>query len=186
MYLLARQSNLLGRIKSSQSYLNRPFSDHATLDEWIKEEVTVFSLGSTSSLSATVDGLMVSLDPSLRILGLEEALQSSEDILLLRNRLFQHLEEEYGFAPSPWRATFLGNTPQTSTWPVAAEIVRRPQGGVTLNSTCLPLTAQLHRFRCFCDPGRCEIAIMQWPANDRPPINWDLRRDWHINTIAVV
>jgi erythromycin esterase-like protein len=41
---------------------------------------------------------MASLDPSLRLLGLGEALHGGEEILLLRNRIFQRLVERHGYS----------------------------------------------------------------------------------------
>jgi len=96
----------MGRMKSSQSSSRRACSDHATLDEWIKQQATSFSLDSPTSLNAALDRLMASLDPSLRVLGLGEALHGGEEILLLRNRIFQRLVEEHGFSAIALESSF--------------------------------------------------------------------------------
>lgn len=93
-------------MKSSQSSPKRSCSDCTTLNEWIKQEATSFSLDSPSSLNAAVDGLMASLDPSLMLLGLGEALHGGEEILRLRNRIFQRLVKEHGFSAIALESSF--------------------------------------------------------------------------------
>ncbi|MDD4446538.1 MAG: hypothetical protein PHN61_02540, partial [Methanothrix sp.] len=78
----------------SSSLQNSPAPVYATLDEWIKQEAIAFSLDSAPSLDACVDRVMASLDPSLKLLGLGEALHGGEDILMLRNMLFSRLVEK--------------------------------------------------------------------------------------------
>lgn len=93
-------------MKNGQSSSKRIYSDHATLDEWIKGKAIAFSLDSPSSLNAALDRLMASLDPSLRLLGLGEALHGGEEILLLRNQIFQRLVEEHGFSAIALESSF--------------------------------------------------------------------------------
>lgn len=93
-------------MKSNQPYSRRSCSEHATLDEWIKDNAITFSLDSPSSLNAALDRLMASFDPSLRLLGLGEALHGGEEILLLRNRIFQRLVEKHGYSAIALESSF--------------------------------------------------------------------------------
>lgn len=74
-----------------------PTPTYAALDDWIAHEAIPFSLASLGSFNAAIDKLIASLGNSVELLGLGEALHGGEDILLLRNRLFQHLVEAYGY-----------------------------------------------------------------------------------------
>jgi hypothetical protein len=47
---------------------------HATLDSWIRDDAIPFSLDSSETLSASIDGVALSLDPSVELLGFGEAL----------------------------------------------------------------------------------------------------------------
>jgi erythromycin esterase-like protein len=91
---------------NNSSLRKNPMPVYSTLDEWIKQEATAFSLDSPTSLNAAVDRLMALLDPSLRLLGLGEALHGGEEILRLRNRLFQRLVEEHGFSAIALESSF--------------------------------------------------------------------------------
>ena len=68
---------------------------YKTLAHWIKQEAIPFSLES-EHFNKAVDTLMASLG-SIKLLGFGEALHGGEEILRLRNRLFQRLVEAYGF-----------------------------------------------------------------------------------------
>jgi len=46
--------------------------------------------------NSSLERLVASLDDSLELLGFGEALHGGEDLLLLRNRLFQRLVETHG------------------------------------------------------------------------------------------
>ena len=70
---------------------------HATLDNWIRQEAIPFSIDSSEILDASIDKVIVSLDDSVQLLGFGEALHGGEDILVLRNRLFQRLVKTHGF-----------------------------------------------------------------------------------------
>ncbi len=71
---------------------------HAALDEWIAREAIAFSVDSPRTLSAAVDRVIASLGDSVELLGFGEALHGGEDILILRNRLFQRLVEAHGYS----------------------------------------------------------------------------------------
>src|SRR5438270_11358039 len=64
---------------------------YATLDDWIANEAIPFAVDSPAKFNAGVDKLVASLDPSVQLLAIGEALHGSEELLILRNRLFQRL-----------------------------------------------------------------------------------------------
>jgi len=69
---------------------------HATLDNWIRHEAIPFTIDSPETFNASIDKVIASLDDSVELLGFGEALHGGEDILVLRNRLFQRLVETHG------------------------------------------------------------------------------------------
>jgi erythromycin esterase len=71
---------------------------HATLEDWIARDAIPFTVDSPASIEAGVDRVMRSLGDSIELLGLGEALHGSEEILLLRNRLFQRLAVAHGYS----------------------------------------------------------------------------------------
>jgi erythromycin esterase len=71
---------------------------HATLDNWIRHEAIPFSVDSSETFNASIDKVIASLDDSVELLGFGEALHGGEDILMLRNRLFQRLVETHGYS----------------------------------------------------------------------------------------
>ncbi|MHB1131635.1 MAG: erythromycin esterase family protein [Chloroflexota bacterium] len=86
--------------------MSRPTPPHPTLDDWIAREAIPFSLDAPASCKAAVDAVLASLGDSVELLGLGEALHGGEDILLLRNRLFQHLVEAHGFSAIAVESSF--------------------------------------------------------------------------------
>src|SRR5438046_1485733 len=78
----------------------------ATLDDWITCEAIAFSVDSPPSFNASVAKVVASLDDSVEILGLGEALHGGEEILLLRNRLFQRLVEAHGYSAIAIESSF--------------------------------------------------------------------------------
>jgi len=70
---------------------------YATLDDWMAREAIPFSLASPGAFSTAVDQVAASLGDDVELLGLGEALHGGEDILIWRNRLFQHLVEAHGY-----------------------------------------------------------------------------------------
>jgi erythromycin esterase len=88
-------------------FLHRsPGRAYATLDDWIHHEATAFSLDSSQSFNTSVDKIMDSLGTSVKLLGLGEALHGGEDILMLRNRLFQRLVEKHGYSAIAMESSF--------------------------------------------------------------------------------
>jgi len=64
---------------------------YATLDDWIAHEAIPFSLDSRPDFNAAVDKVIDPLDDSVALLGFGEALHGGEELLVLRNQLFQRL-----------------------------------------------------------------------------------------------
>jgi erythromycin esterase-like protein len=71
---------------------------HATLDDWIAREAIPFSVDSPETLHVAVDTMVASLGDSVELLGFGEALHGAEDILILRNRLFERLVAAHGYS----------------------------------------------------------------------------------------
>lgn len=79
---------------------------HATLDDWIAREAISFSVDAPASFHAAVDTVMASLGDAVDVLGFGEALHGGEDILILRNRLFQYLAEAHGYSAIAIESSF--------------------------------------------------------------------------------
>jgi erythromycin esterase len=86
--------------------MSGPIPTHATLDDWIAREAIRFSVDLPETLHAAVDKMIASLDASVELLGFGEALHGGEDILLLRNRLFQHLVAAHGYSAIAIESSF--------------------------------------------------------------------------------
>jgi erythromycin esterase-like protein len=78
--------------------MTHPAPIHATLDDWIAREAIPFSVDSPETLHAAADKTIASLGDSVELLGFGEALHSGEDILILRNRLFERLVAAHGYS----------------------------------------------------------------------------------------
>lgn len=79
---------------------------YATLDEWIAQEAIPFSFEAPERFDAAVAKLVAALGGAVALLGLGEALHGGEEILLLRNRLFQHLAEAHGYSAIAVESSF--------------------------------------------------------------------------------
>ena len=79
---------------------------HATLDHWIRHEAIPFSVDSSEACNAAIDKIIALLDDSVELLGFGEALHGGEDILMLRNRLFQRLVETHGYSAIAIESSF--------------------------------------------------------------------------------
>ena len=86
--------------------MTHPAPTYATLDDWIAREAIPFSPDSPGAFSIAVDKVIASLGDSVELLGLGEALHGGEDILILRNRLFQHLVEAHGYSAIAIESSF--------------------------------------------------------------------------------
>lgn len=83
-----------------------PVYKYAMLDDWIAHEALPFSVDSPKTFSVAVDQVVASLDDSVELLGFGEALHGGEDILILRNRLFQRLVEAHGYSTIAIESSF--------------------------------------------------------------------------------
>jgi len=79
---------------------------YATLDGWIAHEAIPFSVDSPETLNAAADKTIASLGDSVELLGFGEALHSGEDILILRNRLFERLVAAHGYSAIAIESSF--------------------------------------------------------------------------------
>src|SRR6266568_4617103 len=86
--------------------MTHPAPIHATLDDWIAREAIPFSVEQPETLHAAADKTIASLGDSVELLGFGEALHGSEDILILRNRLFQRLVEAHGYSAIAIESSF--------------------------------------------------------------------------------
>jgi erythromycin esterase len=86
--------------------MTHPTPIPATLDDWIAREAIPFSVDSPETLHAAADKMIVSLGDSVEVLGFGEALHSGEDILLLRNRLFERLVAAHGYSAIAIESSF--------------------------------------------------------------------------------
>ena len=75
-----------------------PTASHATLHDWLSRDAIGFDVDSPGSFDAAVDRVVSALGESVELLGFGEALHGSEEILVLRNRLFQRLVEAHGYS----------------------------------------------------------------------------------------
>ncbi|HEX8912319.1 MAG TPA: erythromycin esterase family protein [Humisphaera sp.] len=67
--------------------------------DWIARESIPLSLDGPGEVTdAAIDALVAAVGPSVDLLGLGEALHGGEEILLLRNRLFQRLVTHHGYS----------------------------------------------------------------------------------------
>ena len=71
---------------------------HAALQDWLSKESIPFDLDEPGSFEAAADQMMLWFGDSVELLAFGEALHGSEEILLLRNRLFQRLVAAHRYA----------------------------------------------------------------------------------------
>jgi erythromycin esterase len=86
--------------------MSRPTPTYATLDDWMARETIPFSLDSPKTFNAAVDKMIAWLGDSLELLGFGEALHGGEDLLILRNQLFQRLVEAHGYSAIAIESSF--------------------------------------------------------------------------------
>jgi erythromycin esterase len=72
---------------------------HSTIDGWIQNDAVPFTDDGIDQMMATI--------PEVELLGFGECLHGGEDILRLRNRLFQRLVEKHGYRAIAIESTFL-------------------------------------------------------------------------------
>jgi erythromycin esterase-like protein len=86
--------------------MSRPTLTHTTLDDWIAREAIAFSVDSPETFNAAIDKVIASLGSLVELLGFGEALHGGEDILVLRNRIFQRLVEAHGYSAVAIESSF--------------------------------------------------------------------------------
>src|SRR5258706_216588 len=86
--------------------MTHPAPIHATLDDWIAREAIPFSVDAPETLNAAADKTIASLGDAVELLGFGEALHSGEDILILRNRLFERLVAAHGYSAIAIESSF--------------------------------------------------------------------------------
>src|SRR5687767_2420628 len=79
---------------------------HATLNDWIRHDAIRVSLDSSESFNAAVDRVVAALGESVELLGFGEALHGGEEILALRNRLFERLVAAHGYSAIAIESSF--------------------------------------------------------------------------------
>lgn len=79
---------------------------HATLEDWIAREAIPFSVDSPETFHAAVDTLIAALSDAVELLGFGEALHGGEDLLILRNRLFERLVAAHGYCAIAIESSF--------------------------------------------------------------------------------
>ena len=77
-----------------------------TLDDWISHETIPFSLDSRPDFKAAVDKVIAALGDSVELLGFGEALHGGEELLILRNQLFQRLVETHSYSAIAIESSF--------------------------------------------------------------------------------
>ncbi len=93
-------------MKKSLSLQKSPDPTYSTLDDWILHEAIPFSVDSSETFKAAVDRVMASLGDCVQLLGFGEALHGGEDILMLRNRIFQRLVEKHCYSAIAIESSF--------------------------------------------------------------------------------
>lgn len=86
--------------------MSHPTPRYTQLDSWIAREAIPFSLDAPEALDAAVDRMVAALGGSVELLGFGEALHGGEEILQLRNRLFQRLVEAHGYSAIAIESSF--------------------------------------------------------------------------------
>lgn len=78
--------------------MSHPTPAHETLAAWIEQEALPFALDSPQVFDAAVDRVIAALGGAVELLGFGEAIHHGEELLILRNRLFQRLVEAHGYS----------------------------------------------------------------------------------------
>lgn len=86
--------------------MTNPAPTRATLNDWIAAEAIPFSTEQPETLHTAIDKMVASLGDSVDLLGFGEALHGGEDILILRNLLFQRLVETHGYSAIAIESSF--------------------------------------------------------------------------------
>lgn len=79
---------------------------YATLDQWIAHEALPCSLDAGESFEHAIDTVVAALGDTVELLGFGEPLHGGEEILIFRNRLFQHLVLAHGYSAITIESSF--------------------------------------------------------------------------------
>lgn len=77
-----------------------------TITDWVAQDGISFSVDLTESFNSSADKFMASLDDSVKIIALGEALHGGEGFPMLRNKLFKRLVEVHGFSAIAIESSF--------------------------------------------------------------------------------
>ncbi|MCX6678124.1 MAG: erythromycin esterase family protein [Methanothrix sp.] len=99
-------AKMFEKMKKSLFLQKRSGPVYITFDDWILHEAIPFSVDSSETFNASIDKVIASLGDSVELLGFGEALHGGEDILILRNRLFQRLVETHGYSAIAIESSF--------------------------------------------------------------------------------
>jgi erythromycin esterase len=78
--------------------MSRPIPTHETLADWVAKEAIPFAVDTPQAFDAAVDRVIAALGDAVELLGFGETLHGGEELLILRNRLFQRLVEAHGYS----------------------------------------------------------------------------------------
>jgi erythromycin esterase len=78
----------------------------SALVDWIRRHAIPFSHEAPESVNAAVDKVIAALGNRIQLLAFGEALHGGEDILILRNRLFQRLVQAHGYTAIAIESSF--------------------------------------------------------------------------------
>jgi erythromycin esterase-like protein len=132
---------------------------YAGLDEWIAQEAISFALNAPESLNAAVDRVVVALPEAVELLALGEALHGGEELLVLRNRLFERLAQAHGYSAIAVESSFprarLVNEYVAGRGPTSYDEVR--DAGFSHGFGRLDANRELVEWMraCNADPARC-------------------------------
>ena len=77
-----------------------------SLNDWIARDAVPFSIESPDALHGAIDRIARTLLGSVELLGFGEALHGGEEILILRNRLFERLVTAHGYTAIALESSF--------------------------------------------------------------------------------
>lgn len=79
---------------------------YATLDDWIAHAAIPCSLDSRPDFNVAIDRMIGSLGAAIAVLGFGETLHGGDELLVLRNQLFQRLAQAHGYSAIAIESSF--------------------------------------------------------------------------------
>ena len=79
---------------------------YESVADWINAYAIPFDLAAPETLDSVIDQIVASLDDAVELLGFGEALHGGEELLQLRNRLFQRLADTHGYGAIAIESSF--------------------------------------------------------------------------------